>query len=140
MRYLYRPSEARRLQQIPSGPGSNTPARSGDIIDTDNSEWVDKINSHVAGEGGLPALVPLADKPANLTAKDEPTAQPAASELKAGASADLPDLSELTAAKVVKLAQSLGYPGERRKPDALEFLAGIDADKVAAALADLLND
>ncbi len=41
---------------------------------------------------------------------------------------------------MVKLAQSLGYPGERRKPDALEFLAGIDADKVAAALADLLND
>lgn len=140
MRYLYRPSEARRLQQIPSGPGSNTPARSGDIIDTDDREWVDRINSHVAGDGGLPALVTLSDKPADTPVKSEPSALYAASEPEAGASADQPDLSELAAAKVVKLAQSLGYPGERRKPDALEFLAGLDADKVAVALADLLDD
>lgn len=134
-RYIFCPLRPR--SQMPSGPGSCVPVNAGAIIETDDAGWVDRMNAATKGADGLPALrLVSTDTPA----KGEPSALYAASEPEAGASADLPDLSELAAAKVVKLAQSLGYPGERRKPDALEFLSGQPADKVAAALADLLDD
>lgn len=133
MKYLYKPSAARRLQQIPAGPGARLPANDGDIIDTDDAAWVARINEAVAGDNGMPALIALAAQPALADAKPKPEPKP-------DAPAEVPGLDDLTAAQTVRLAISLDFKGERRKGDARAHLDSLDPAKVAAALADMQAD
>lgn len=135
MKYIYRPSAARRLQQIPAGPGARLPANDGDIIDTDDAAWVARINETVAGDNGMLALIALADQ-------SEPAPKPkaAAPAAAAPAPAEVPGLDDLTAAQTVRLAMSLDFRGERRKGDARAHLDSLDPAEVSAALADMQAD
>ena|GEM_PF-6854152 len=129
MKYLYKPSAARRLQQIPAGPGARLPANDGDIIETDDAAWVERINETVRGDNDLPALIAIAEQ---ASAKPK-TAAPAAP-APAPVEAERPALDSLHHAKLAKLAESLGYAGEDKgKAASLAFLGDCEPAEVDAA-------
>lgn len=122
MKYIYKPSAVRRLQQIPAGPGARLPANDGDIIETDDVAWVERINGMVRGDNGLPALIAIAEQaPAKPKAAAPVTPAPAPVD-------DGAPLADLHHAKLAKLAEALGYAGDdKSKAASLAFL-GDDCD------------
>lgn len=118
-RYVFKPLRPR--SQMPSGPGSFTPVNPGAIIETDDREWVDRMNAATKGADGLPALRPVEDtKPAPAPA---PAAAPAV---------EREPLADLHHAKLRKLAEALGHTGDGSKADSLAFLDGCEPAEVAA--------